>query len=330
MKATKVLVTGAAGMLGNNIVRQLLREGFQPRCFIQKGVNADTLKDLDVETDVGDLLDPASLKKPLEDCRLVINAAAMTNIWPYRDTRVCRTNYQGVINLAEAAQRAGVERFIHIGSASSFDHGTRENPGDERSGYSGWKIGLDYVNSKYLSQSFLLGLHTMNGFPVIVINPTFMIGPYDSGPTSGRLLLSYYKGNLPGYPDGGKNFVHAGDVAKAAVRALSTGTIGECYIAGGENLTYREFFETAGIVTGRSFTLRHIPFPLLRGYAMCSSAVARITGDQPSISPVAARLSREFQFYSSEKLRNEMRIVPTRVQFAIHSCMEWFKENGYV
>jgi dihydroflavonol-4-reductase len=329
MSNNKVLVTGSTGMLGSNIVRCLLQEGYEVKCLVQPGVSVKTLRGLDVEFANGDLLDPGTLSDPFRGCGYIINAAACTNIWPYRSEKVCKTNYQGVINLAEHARAAGIDRFIHIGSASSFGHGSRENPGTEESAFTGWQFGLDYINSKYLSQKYLLGLHAMHGFPVVIVNPTYMIGPYDSGPTSGRLLLNYYLGKLPGYTAGGRNFVHAGDVARAAVRSLTSGATGECYIAGGENLSYREFFEISSMVTGRPFRMKRMPAALTSAYAACASAIARLTGKAPSVSLAVARLSRETQFYSSAKLEGALSLSPTPVQFAIDSCMQWFKQNGY-
>ena len=89
----------------------------------------------------------------------------------------------------------------------------------------------------------LLKRFNKNGFPVVIINPTYMIGPFDSGPSSGQMLIALCKGALKLYCNGGKNFVCSVDVAKAAVNALTKGVIGECYIAGNENMGFKEFFQ---------------------------------------------------------------------------------------
>src|ERR1043166_2147975 len=268
----KILVTGASGMLGNHIVRELVKDGHAVKCFVQTGQKSESLKQLGVEIIFGDLLDAESLRTALNGCNRIIHAAACTDIWPYRSESIRRANYIGVINLAEAARAMHIERFVHIGSASSFDHGTREIPGHEGNGFNGWRFGLDYINTKFLSQQLLLDWHKQFAFPVVIINPTFMIGRYDHGPSSGKLLLSFCKGSLPGYAHGGRNFVCASDVACAAVAALTKGRTGECYIAGGENLSYREFFEIASVVIGRPFKLKRIPPVVLRAFARWSSA----------------------------------------------------------
>ena len=91
-------------------------------------------------------------------------------------------------------------------------------------------------------QTELLRKFKDEGFPVVIVNPTFMLGPFDSGPSSGKLILNALEGNVPGYSEGGRNFVFSKDVARAVVNAIDLGRLGECYLAAGENLSYKEFF----------------------------------------------------------------------------------------
>ena len=211
-----MFVTGADGMLGASICRELLHQGFEVVAMILPTSKSNVLQGLKIQIVEGDILDKEFLEKVMIDCDMVINAAALTNVWPARSTKVMKVNIEGTKNVMGVAEMYNMKRMVHISSAATFNHGSIEDPGNENHLFDGWKFGLDYVNSKYIAQEMLIKKHSRDGFPVIIINPTFMIGPFDSGPSSGKMIIGLYKDKFPGYSTGGKNFVYSADVAVAA------------------------------------------------------------------------------------------------------------------
>lgn len=326
---TKVFVTGADGMLGSNIVRELIHQGYQAHCLIFPGRNTGTLDGLPVQKSTGDLLNTDALGKAMDGCDAVIHVAASTAVWPGRNPRVMQINMDGTRAMIKVAQKLGIKRFVHIGSANSFAVGTATQPGDENGAYNNWKYRNDYIDSKYLSQQMLLEEHRSEGFPVVILNPTFMIGPYDSGPSSGRLILSVVQGKVPAYSKGVKNFVHARDVAVAAVNALKMGRTGQCYIAGNENMDYGTFFRLVCQVAGVPFKIRYTPYPLVWIGGLLGSVWARASGKPANLSFGIARMSAMQQYYSSAKAVKELNMPQTSVQQAVSDCLSWFRENNY-
>jgi dihydroflavonol-4-reductase len=239
-------------------------------------------------------------------------------------------NVEGTKNAMKAAEEAGIKRMVHIGTASSFAHGTMEKPGIETNKYDGWKYGMDYMDSKYLAQKILLERYSKNSFPVVIINPTYMIGPFDSGPSSGKMLIELMNGNLPGYSPGGKNFVCSVDVATASVKALKLGHPGECYIVGNENLYYKDFFKKVCVVRNKKFKLRRIPVFMILTAGIINSLRARLLSTPPALSYTMARFSCITQFYKSGKAERELKIRFTPIEEGINSCIEWFVSNGYL
>ena len=110
----KILVTGADGLLGSNLVRELLDRGHQVRAFIQTGRKVNTLDGLPIEKFEGDLLCPDSIKTALYGCNYVIHAAANTSVWPARDELVRRVNILGTKNISACALEAKVERMTRV------------------------------------------------------------------------------------------------------------------------------------------------------------------------------------------------------------------------
>lgn len=329
-KSERVFVTGANGMLGSHICRLLVERRYMVRAICLKGVSTDTINTLPIEVLMGDILDNSFLMDAMKDCEYVIHVAAMTNVWPRRLPFLREVNIEGTKKVVAVAEQYGIKRFVHVGSASSFDHGTKLQPGSEHSKYAGWKHGMDYLDSKYEAQEWLLEKYRKGKFPALIINPTFMVGAFDSGPSSGQLLINLYKGKLPGYTGGGKNFVCTRDVATAIVNGLSMGRLGECYIAGNENLSYKEFFIKASDVMRRKFKLNRLPMFLVLMVGAVASVQARLSGKKPKISYGIAKFSGLNQYFSPQKARNELQMPQTPIETGITEALSWFKEHRYI
>lgn len=325
----KVFVTGADGMLGSSICRELIKQDYQVKAMVLPKRKSTVLSGLCIETVRGDILDKLFLEREMKDCEWVIHAAALTTLWPRRSRQVMSVNLEGTKNVMEVAQKHQLKRMVYISSASSFSPGDKDNPGNENSEFSWHRFGMDYITSKYLAQKMLLTSHSHDNFPVIIINPTFMIGPYDSAPSSGRILLDLYANRIPGYPSGGKNFVSSKDVAIAVVNALKHGRLGECYIAGNENMEYAEFLRKACKIGGKKFKLIKVPQVLLLIIGFFNSGMARLTNKPPKLSFTMARVAGVGQYFSSEKAQKELKMPQTPIEIGIEQCMNWFKSNGY-
>ncbi len=317
-------------MLGASIVRNLIKDGYEVHALIYPGSNTSVIEGVNMQISEGDLCADLPLDEWLKNCDYIINAAAVTSIWPRREKRVWDVNYDAALKLAEAGTRAGIKRFIHIGTANSFDAGTQAHPGVEKGTYQSAKYRIDYMDSKHAVQTELLRKFKDEGFPVVIANPTFMLGPFDSGPSSGKLILNALEGNVPGYSEGGRNFVFSKDVARAVVNAIDLGRLGECYLAAGENLSYKEFFTLVFEQLGQKKNLKKVPhfLALMGGGAL--SIWSRITGTTPRLSFTMARLSRAGSYYSNAKAVAELKMPETPISTAIDECATWLRNNGYV
>ncbi len=239
-------------------------------------------------------------------------------------------NYHAVKLLVKLAKEYGIERFIHVGTANSFGFGSRSNPGNESKPYSSDRFGFDYHDSKQKAQEYLIHEARANDFPAIILNPTWMLGPYDSGSGSNRMILEIYRERMPGYSRGGRNYIHVKDVAKAAANAIHQGRLGECYIIGNRNMSYKEALrmiaETLGVrVPG-------IPFPkfLALTYGALNEFISRLTGSQPKLTWKMVRIGFVECYYTQEKAINELNLTHTPIEEAVMESYLWFKEKGQI
>lgn len=326
----KILVTGADGLLGSNLVRELLTRGHSIRAFVQPGRQQITLEGLSLEKFPGNLLNPEEVIKAAEGCEAVIHCAASTSVWPTRSDVVNRVNIEGTKNIIQAVRLNNVQRMVYVGTANSFGFGSKENPGVEGNPYRSATYGLDYMDSKYKAQQVILKEVNENSLPAVIVNPTFMFGPYDSNPSSGAMIVALYKGKVPGYTNGGRNYLCAKDAAVAIANALTKGRIGECYILGNQNLSYQEAFKKIATTIGVKPPSIAIPPVFAKLYGRIGSLIGNLTGKAPAISYPLSRIACDEHYFSPAKAVRELGLPQTPIETGIKECFEWLKENNYL
>ena len=326
----KVLVTGADGFLGNNIVRELLNRKLEVRAFIQTNSPIKTLDELPIEKVEGDLLNADEVEIAAEGCDYIIHAAANTSIWPQRSGIIWKVNFDGTKHVVKAALKNKIKRLVSIGTANSFGNGTLDNPGDENSPFNAGKYGLDYIDSKLEAQKLIIKSVEEEGLDAVILNPTFMLGPYDTKPSSGALLLALYNKEVPGYTAGGKNFVYIKDVAVAACNALTMGAKGECFVMANENLSYKSFNKIVADSFHISPPKWFIPTPFILLFGLISQTWAKITNTTPKVSLAVAQLSLITNYYTSAKAVRELNMPQTPIKQAVEEAFDWFNQNGYL
>ena len=325
----RILVTGADGLLGSNLVRELLSRGYQVRAFVQSGRNVNTLDDLVIEKFNGDILNKKSVAHALQDCQYVIHAAASTSIWPTRNRLVREVNVKGTQNISDCAMEARVERMVYVGTANSYGFGTKRNPGNEENAFVAHKYKLDYLDSKYEAHKVVIAA-VASGLKAIIVNPTFMIGPYDAGPSSGSLIIALCRKKIAGFTGGGRNYIYVKDVATAIANALTMGRIGHGYILGNANLSYEEAFTLIGNTLDVKPPKRKIPdwVVLLCGHLL--TIKASVTGKPPIISYSMAKIAIDDHYFTPKKAIEELRLPQTPLEVAFREAFEWFKANKYL
>lgn len=327
---SKALVTGADGLLGSNLVRNLLERGVEVRALIQPGVDSPTLDGLDIERRECDLLsDDDSMKEAFKGCDCCFHCAAITDMWA--DPEITwKVNLVGTRKVLEAFREEGIRRLVHIGTASSFKFGTRENPGDETGGFSRVYEGTAYMESKHHAMKLVQDQVAGKGIDAVIVAPTFLLGAYDYRPSGGELIRQFLSRGLKYVSSGGRNFAYARDVAEAAALALEKGKTGESYIAGGENLDYLDFFGRVAQIAGVDPPRRTIPDALVKAAGAAGSLFAAITKKRAVITWKMARFSCYDTYYSSRKAIEELGMPRSPVEVAIEESIKSLREYGHI
>jgi dihydroflavonol-4-reductase len=326
----KVLVTGPDGLLGSNLVRLLLKRGYETRVFLQNDRRSSTLEGLDLDVVRGDILDRNLVEDAVKDCSVVLHAAANTSTNPSRSPFVRRVNIEGTSNIVHAVKKYPVERLVHVGTTNSFGFGTKENPGDETLPYTAGMYRLDYFNSKHAAQNMIIREIEEHGLPAVIVNPTFLVGPYDSKPGFGKMIIAMYHQTLKVIPKGGRNYIDARDVAVGIVNAITMGRIGECYILGNCNLSYDEVFNMICRIVDVTPPKHHIGPLFTKMYGIVSQVASAFTKKPSGINLAIARIACDEHYYTAQKAIDELALPQTPIEKAIEDAFVWLKANGYL
>ncbi len=322
----KVLVTGADGMLGSNLVRMLIANKYDVSVLLYNLSKSNTLQGFNIKKYYGDVTIPETLDNAFKDNDIIIHSAANTSVWPARSEIVRKVNIEGTQNVIDKSLENQMKKLIFVGSASSVNTNFSIT---KKHLFPGAKFKLDYIDSKYHALELVLKSVNENNLPATAILPTFMIGAYDSALGSGKMVLNVANGRLKFYTGGGRNFVHVKDVANAIIKSLTPETNGKVFIIGNENLLYNDFFNLVSEVAGRKGPKTKIPNWGVKTFGLIAQFFAILTHRDPLLSYPLARISCEKQFVEYDSTE-ELNIIKTPIRNAIEECLDWFINNGYI
>lgn len=327
----KVLVTGATGFVGANLVRELLADGVEVRVLVRPSSDRRALAGLAVDVAVGDLLDPASLSAALAGVDILYHVAADYRLWALDPSVLYRVNVEGTRALLAAAEAGGVGRVVYTSSVGTLGLPADGTPGTETTPVTIEDMVGHYKRSKFLAEREAERA-AARGLPVVIVNPSAPAGPWDWKPTpTGRMLVDYLRGRMLGYLDTGLNIVHVRDVARGHILAAARGRPGERYILGhaAGNLGLREMFERLAPYTGVAAPRRRLPYRGVLALAAACELVSRVTRREPLVSATAVRMAAKRMFFDPGKAIRELGLPQTPVEVALRDAVDWFWEHGY-
>jgi dihydroflavonol-4-reductase len=322
------LVTGATGLLGNTIVRQLVGAGRPARALV-RGAAPDggpPLADLGVRVVPGRLEDERSLQDAADGTTSVIHAAALVHVGWHRAEEMRRVNVDGTRRVAAAARRAGA-RLVHVSSVDAIGLAADGTPADEDTPPGGMPP-CPYVCTKRDAEAAVLE-EVERGLDAVIVNPVYMIGPWDWKPSSGRMLLQVAAGRGLFAPPGANDFVDARDVAAGVVAALDRGRCGRRYILGGHGLGYLDAWRIFARVTGRRPPLGVAPRAAVRAAGWCGDLAGRFLRREPDVNSAATAMALLPHNFSCARAVRELGYGYRPLEETARDAWAWFQAHGY-
>ncbi|HEY66616.1 MAG TPA: SDR family oxidoreductase [Caldilineae bacterium] len=325
----QVLVTGATGFVGANLVAALTARGHTVRILRRPTSRLKALEGLTFEDTVGDILDEETLRKAMEGCAWVFHAAGAADYWRSRPERLYRVNVEGTRHVMRVALEAGVSRIVYTSSVAALGAPPEGQIGDESLVFNLRPEEFRYGHSKYLAEQEVLAA-VERGLPAIIVNPAVILGPRDVNFISGSLIWEVYHRWIPVAPPGGINLVDVEAVVAGHIAAAERGRVGERYILGGVNLTHLELLRMTAQIVGQRPPLGTLPGTCVRLLAALLGVIEKARPGALPISAEQLRLSTRYFFFSSRKAETELGLPPTEPLDLIRRTFVWYREHGYL
>jgi len=304
---SRTLVTGATGLLGSELVRQLVEAGVPVRIFRRSSSDLSILGPLadDVEHAVGDLRDARSLLQAMDGVSNVYHAAARVTFGPGESRALHEVNVYGTGNVVNAAHRSGVDRLVHTSSMAAFGRPAAGTTIDERTRWNDDEQRSAYARSKYESE---LEVHRgiAEGLDAVIVNPSLIFGTGRRGHGTRRIVDAARSGWARAVPPGVSNVVDVQDVAAGMRQAMERGETGRRYFLGSENLSWHQIIGTLARAFGEAPPSRTLPPALLKTAALVSETVSFVTRTRPVLTRDHVRTSTSRLEYSNERARSEL------------------------
>jgi len=324
-------VTGGTGLVGVNLVRRLIDEGHRVRLLVRPGSPRVGIDQSRVEMTEGDVTDLASVRRAMSGCDRVYHIAGHVLITPWSAERSHAVNVVGTENVCQAALDAGVARLMHTSSIAAIGSGTRESPADENSSWNFGRLKSPYYDTKRQAENVVQSF-IQRGLDAVIVNPSYIIGPWDVKPSSGRMILLFATRRLRWAPSrGGIGFVDVREVVDGMVAAMQLGKSSERYILSSDNLSYLEFGTKVARIAGVAPPRVSVPGWVLLPAAGVGSILGR---HWPAVfadcNLTVLRTTTCEQYVSGEKACGALGIRHRPIDAAIADALDWFAEHDYV
>lgn len=321
MKSKRVLVTGGNSLLGSNTILELINQGYDVKALIRNNSKILIPSVDKIEIIRGDITNLNDLFKAFKDVDFVVHNAGITDQGLRNFKEYEAINIKGTENVLKAAVTNKINRVIYVSSANVYGFGGLNNPGAESNPMKSPFTGSHYSRSKKIAQNLVLSF--ANKVEVVIVNPTFIIGPYDSKPSSGKIVLMGLKRKCVFAPPGGKNFVNAKDVSKGIVKAIEKGISGESYLLSNENLSYVQFFKRLRRACPNKFIIIPIPNTLMYVLGALGELI-RGLGFNSSLTLGNIKALCLDTYYSNFKSIDKLGMSYQPIDNGISQSIEWF------
>jgi NAD+-dependent farnesol dehydrogenase len=323
-----LLVTGATGFLGKNLVIELRKRNYPVRALVRDITRAKSLAEFGVELAQGDITDKSSVLKAMEGCQYVFHTAAMVKTWVRDRLQFDQVNVQGLGNILDSAKKLNIEKVVYTSSFMALGptDGTIAN---EDYVLAPRSFHNDYERTKYLADQ-LARRYSNEGVSQVILYPGVIYGPGEltQGNIVVHLIQQYLQRKLPGLlGDGAKqwNYVYVDDVVNGHILALENAKSGARYILGGENASMQAFIDLLEDLSGIPAPKRHIPYWLAELVAMGEELTANLFNRTPQNTRGTIAVYKHDWTYTSAKAEQELGYPHISLREGLSKTLEWLK-----
>ncbi len=309
-----ILVTGANGLIGSFIIRQLLNEGQPVQALVRKDSDLSLLEDIlpKLELVEGDILDVPLLQKLFAGIDTVIHTAAIVSFVPREEDKMLKVNVEGTANVVDACLLAGVKKLCHISSVAALGRKKDVVEIDETAVWEASEHNSAYARTKHLAE-LEVWRGIAEGLQAVILNPSVVLGPGDWNKSSVKLFRYIWNEDLF-YTSGSINWVDVRDVARAVSTTLASNSWGKRYVLSAGAIQYHEFFGKIARAWGKRIPPIKIT-PFLAAIAWRVEKVkSLLTGKAPLVTRETALVSQKNYIFKNTKIKDDLGFTFTSLE----------------
>ena len=304
----KILITGATGYIGNKLALEAVARGYVVHILVRDPQSKYIPSKPGITVYKGDVTNKESVFEAMKGCAYVMHAAGITSLQEKDNSVFYKINVEGTRNMLDAALALGVKKFVFTSTGGvlgpSGKYPMTEN--DPRI----IAFENDYEISKHWAEELVKEYCRRGLFAVTVAAPrVYGPGPVTKGNTIEGLLRKILSWQIAFVPSNDKitaNYAFVDDVVQGHFLAMEKGLACEKYILGGENISYKTFFQTIRQYAGKKIRLIRVPRLVIKTWSLLHMIVYRLLGKHTHISPkVVDRLSQN-RALSCEKAMRQL------------------------
>lgn len=322
-------VTGATGHIGNNLCKELIKNGFHVKALVRSDRSA--LEDIRDKTEIiiGDVTDKESLNNLTKDTDIVFHLAAVISIQGNSKKYLQKINVEGTRNIVSASVKNKVKRFIHFSSIHALQQKPLNEILTEKNGLV-QKKGHAYDLSKADAERIVLKA-CKEGLDAVILNPTSVIGVNDFKPSLlGQAIIKIASGKLPALIPGGFDWVDVQDIVQASVNAIDKGKKGERYLLSGHWYDLKQLASEINKHTNNNNPIKipgflaKIGLPFIYIYSKITGRSQLYTNESLNI------LVESNKLISSKKAENDLNYRKTPFPETVKKAVQWYYDNNFI
>lgn len=321
-----VYITGATGFIGSRVARLLIARGEPIRCLVRSEARGAELRALGAETIVGDAADRTIHERGLHGAAAAVHLAAIYDIGIVDGRELERVNAGGTRALLAAAEQTRTPRVVYVSTTAALGP-VAAAPTEPRDAYPG-PYPSEYHRTKADAHRSARDAQR-DGQPVIIVCPSFVYGPGDTGP-AGRFVFDLVNRKVPALlsPPAWFSYVFVDDIAVGIIAALDRGMISEVYVLSGEETSVNDYAERVAALAHVKPPRLRVPASLARWSSVLLDPIARVTGLRFPISAEAVRIGGVDRWlHTHERARRDLAYEPRSLAAGLPETVAWAIEN---
>ena len=317
-------ITGANGLLGSFIIRELVKKNLPFVAIKRKGSDISLLSDIadKITWRDADILDPVSLHEAMQGVHHVIHAAGFVSFNPRDEKKIHATNVQGTRNVADACASNNIKRLVHISSVAALGRQKDQRVLDESNKWIESELNSTYAKSKYNGELEVFRAQE-EGLSTVIVNPSVILAPTDWNRSSAQ-LFKYVWEQKKFYIEGSLNYVDVRDVAEMTVNLLNLPVQNERFILNAGNISYLDFFRKIANEFNKKPPHVKLNKSFLKFVAFLEMFRARVTNSNPIITPETARLADTYFSYNNQKIKQTIGAEFQTIDQTLHWCCAYY------